>query len=193
MKNLALKTTLLLILAHFSLAQPTLKSEEYRPHYHFTPPKNWINDPNGMIYLNGEYHLFYQHNPFGNEWGHMSWGHAISRDLTHWQHLPLGIPEFTNADGKSQTAIFSGSTVVDKTNRSGLCPAGAKDCMVAIYTGNVSAGDKQTAQYQNLAYSADKGRTWTQYAHNPVLDLHTKEFRDPNVFWYAPGQKWLWP
>ncbi|MBO0940000.1 glycoside hydrolase family 32 protein [Fibrella sp. HMF5335] len=191
MKILTLKIALLLTTAHFSLAQPALKAEEYRPRYHFTPPKNWINDPNGTIYANGEYHLFYQHNPFGNEWGHMSWGHATSKDLIRWQHLPLAIPEFTSADGKSQTAIFSGSTVVDKNNQSGLCPVGTKDCMVAIYTGNVSAGGKQTAQYQNLAYSADKGRTWTEYAHNPVLDLHTKEFRDPNVFWYAPGRKWL--
>ena len=182
---------LLLSTSHFSLAQTALKPEEYRPRYHFTPPKNWINDPNGMIYANGEYHLFYQHNPFGNEWGHMSWGHATSKDLLRWQHLPLAIPEFTSADGKSKTAIFSGSTVVDKNNQSGLCPAGTQECMVAIYTGNVTAGDKQTAQYQNLAYSADKGRTWTEYAHNPVLDLHTKEFRDPNVFWYAPGKKWL--
>ena len=191
MQRISSSVVLFALVCHFSVAQTAPKLEEHRPRYHFTPSKNWINDPNGMIYLNGEYHLFYQHNPFGNEWGHMSWGHAISRDLTHWQHLPLAIPEFTSADGKSQTAIFSGSTVVDKNNQSGLCPAGTKDCMVAIYTGNVTEGGKQTAQYQNLAYSADKGRTWTQYAHNPVLDLHTKEFRDPNVFWYAPGKKWL--
>jgi fructan beta-fructosidase len=193
MKHIILTAALLSLTARCSVGQHTtvLKPDEYRPQYHFTPPKNWINDPNGMIYANGEYHLFYQHNPFGNEWGHMSWGHAISRDLTHWQHLPLAIPEFTSADGKSQTAIFSGSTVVDKTNQSGLCPGGTKDCMVAIYTGNVSEGGKQTAQYQNLAYSADKGLTWTEYAQNPVLDLKTKEFRDPNVFWYAPGKKWL--
>ena len=174
-----------------SVNKSAAKAEPYRPRYHFTPPKNWINDPNGLIYANGDYHLFYQHNPFANVWGHMSWGHAVSKDLLTWQNLPLAIPEFTHADGRSSTAIFSGSTVIDKGNKSGLCPAGTKDCMVAIYTGNVSEGDRQTAQYQNLAYSADQGRTWTQYAHNPVLDLKTKEFRDPNVFWYAPQQKWV--
>ncbi|MEZ0607630.1 glycoside hydrolase family 32 protein [Fibrella sp. WM1] len=166
-------------------------SPDYRPHYHFTPPQNWINDPNGLVYYDGEYHLFYQHNPFGNEWGHMSWGHAVSPDLLRWEHLPVAIPEFTNPDTKAQTAIFSGSSVIDKGNKSGLCPTGTKDCMIAVYTGNVTKGDQQLAQYQNLAYSADKGRTWTQYAKNPIVDIGSKEFRDPNVFWYAPQQKWV--
>lgn len=171
--------------------ETTADSIDYRPQYHFSAPKGWINDPNGLIYANGQYHLFYQHNPFGNVWGHMSWGHAVSTDLLHWENLPVAIPEFTNADSVSKTGIFSGSTVVDKGNKSGLCPDGTGDCMVSIYTGNVTKGDVQTAQYQNLAYSTDKGRTWTQYAKNPVLDLQTKEFRDPNVFWYEPQQKWL--
>lgn len=173
------------------VAKPAANSEPYRPRYHFTPPKNWINDPNGLIYHNGEYHLFYQHNPFGNRWGHMSWGHAVSKDLLRWEHLPVAIPEFTHPDGDTKTAIFSGSAVIDEGNKQGLCPAGTKDCFVAIYTGNVSKNDKQTAQYQNLAYSADKGRTWTQYAKNPILDIGSKEFRDPNVFWYSPQQKWV--
>jgi fructan beta-fructosidase len=167
------------------------QSDEYRPGYHFTAPKNWINDPNGLIYHNGTYHLFYQHNPVANVWGNMSWGHATSRDLLTWQHQPLAIPQFTHADGKTKTAIFSGSIVVDRGNRNGFCPAGTTDCLVAVYTGNVMEGDTQRAQYQNLAYSADNGLTWTQYANNPVLDLHTKEFRDPSVSWYAPQQKWL--
>jgi len=166
-------------------------AEPYRPLYHFTPPQNWINDPNGLVYHDGEYHLFYQHNPFGNRWGHMSWGHAVSRDLLRWQHLPVAIPEFKHADGKTETAIFSGSAVIDAGNKSGLCPGGTKDCMIAVYTGNVSVGEKQQAQYQNLAYSADRGRTWTQYANNPIIDIGSKEFRDPNVFWYAPQQKWV--
>ncbi len=182
---LALLTTL------NAFGQTAKPDETYRPRYHFSAPKGWINDPNGLIYANGQYHLFYQHNPFGNEWGHMSWGHAVSKDLLNWQNLPLAIPEFTHPDSKLSTAIFSGSAVLDKDNTSGLCPAGTKGCLVAVYTGNVSAGDKQTAQYQNLAYSADQGLTWTEYAGNPVLDLKTKEFRDPNVFWYAPQQKWL--
>ncbi|WP_157627049.1 glycoside hydrolase family 32 protein [Spirosoma luteum] len=176
-----------------SSAQTSLSGDsiDYRPQYHFSAPKGWINDPNGLIYANGQYHLFYQHNPFGNVWGHMSWGHAVSADLLHWEDLPVAIPEFTNADSVSKTGIFSGSTVVDKGNKSGLCPDGTGDCMVSIYTGNVTKSDVQTNQYQNLAYSTDKGRTWTQYAKNPVLDLQTKEFRDPNVFWYEPQQKWL--
>ena len=192
-----LLTVLLFVLVWVSTSFGQAKSPEaYRPAYHFTAPKNWINDPNGLIYYNGEYHAFYQYNPFANVWGHMSWGHAVSNDLLHWQHLPLAIPEFTHPNGKpdgrtASTAIFSGSTVVDKGNRSGLCPVGTKDCMVAIYTGNVSEGETQTAQYQNVAYSADQGRTWTQYAKNPVLDLKSKEFRDPNVFWYAPQKKWV--
>jgi fructan beta-fructosidase len=164
---------------------------DYRPEYHFTPPKNWINDPNGLVFHNGEYHLFYQHNPFANQWGHMSWGHAVSRDLLHWEHLPLAIPEFTHPDEKTKTAIFSGSSVIDKGNQEGICPPGTKDCMVAIYTGNVTEGDRQTHQYQNLAFSADNGRTWTQYAKNPILDIGSKEFRDPNVFFHGPTQKWV--
>ena len=137
---------------------------------------------------------FYQYNPFGNEWGHMSWGHAVSKDLLHWTNLPVAIPEFTHLSkliGKAKTAIFSGSAVIDKGNQNGLCPAGTKDCMVAIYTGNVNEGETQTAQYQSMAYSADKGRTWTQYAKNPIIDIGSKEFRDPNVIWYAPQQKWV--
>ena len=163
----------------------------YRPRYHFSAPKGWINDPNGLVYYGGEYHLFYQHNPFANVWGHMSWGHAVSKDLLHWEDLPVAMPEFTNADSVSKTAIFSGCTVIDKGNKNGLCPAGSGDCMVALYTGNVTKDKTQTAQYQNLAYSADKGRTWTQYAKNPIIDIGSKEFRDPSVFWYEPQQKWV--
>jgi fructan beta-fructosidase len=176
-----------------SLAQTETTSDsiDYRPQYHFSAPKGWINDPNGLIYANGQYHLFYQHNPFANEWGHMSWGHAVSKDLLHWNDLPVAIPEFTNTDSVSKTAIFSGSAVLDKGNKSGLCPNGTGDCMVSIYTGNVTKGNVQTNQYQNLAYSADKGRTWTQYAKNPIIDIGSKEFRDPNVFWYEPQQKWV--
>lgn len=190
MNKLLLNAALLVSLGSASYGQ-TEQSESYRPQYHFSPPQNWTNDPNGLLYYDGEYHLFYQHNPFGNRWGHMSWGHAVSKDLLRWEHLPVAIPEFTHADGDTKTAIFSGSAVIDAGNKQGLCPAGTKDCMVALYTGNVSKNDKQTAQYQNLAYSADKGRTWTQYDKNPIIDIGSKEFRDPNVFWYAPQQKWV--
>jgi fructan beta-fructosidase len=160
-----------------------LYDEAYRPQYHFTPAKNWMNDPNGPIYYKGEYHLFYQYNPFGNEWGHMSWGHAVSRDMVHWQHLPVAIPE------ENGIMIFSGSTVVDWHNSSGLCkPVNAADpsCLVAIYSGHT-----QKLQTQNLAYSNDQGRTWTKYEGNPVLDLHLKDFRDPKVFWHEPSHKWV--
>lgn len=194
-KTLIHLVSLLLVAANV-LGQAPPKPAFYRPQYHFSPPKNWINDPNGLVYYAGEYHLFYQYNPFANVWGHMSWGHAVSKDLLHWENLPVAIPEFTHPFAKTgqdtlKTAIFSGSAVIDRNNRSGLCPAGTADCMVAIYTGNVSRGETQTAQYQNLAFSADKGRTWTQYAGNPIVDIGSKEFRDPNVFWYAPQQKWI--
>ncbi len=164
--------------------------EEYRPVYHFTPPENWINDPNGLVYLDGEYHLFYQYNPFGNDWGHMSWGHAVSKDLLTWEHLPVAIEEYKNADS-TQTMIFSGSAVVDSANTSGFFEAGKKDGMVAIFTSHVHDGKEGLAQHQSIGYSTDKGRTWKLYDKNPVLDLKMKDFRDPNVFWYAPENKWL--
>lgn len=189
MQKLTMGIALLMVISQQVKAQTT--PPDYRPYYHFSPAKNWINDPNGLVYYKGEYHVFTQHNPFGNRWGHMSWGHAVSKDLLHWKHLPVAIPEFKHADGKTETAIFSGSSVIDRGNQRGVCPPGTKDCMVAIYTGNVSVGNKQTAQYQNMAYSADQGRTWKQYEKNPIIDIGSKEFRDPNVFWYAPGQKWV--
>ena len=153
--------------------------EPFRPQFHFTPAKNWMNDPNGLVYYKGEYHLFYQHNPFGNTWGHMSWGHAVSRDLVHWEHLPVAIPEQGNE------AIFSGSAVVDKQNTSGLGTR-RDPPMVAIYT-SAYPDDQE----QSLAYSIDRGRTWTKYSGNPVLDDADREFRDPKVFWYEPEQKWV--
>ncbi len=161
----------------------TFYDEPYRPQFHFTPAKNWMNDPNGLVYYKGEYHLFYQYNPFGDEWGHMSWGHAVSRDLVHWQHLPVALRE------ENGIMIFSGSAVVDGQNSSGFCQsteAGDRSCLVAIYTGHTS-----TLQTQNLAYSNDKGRTWTKYQDNPVIDLHRQDFRDPKVFWHAPSRKWV--
>ena len=195
MRKLLLNIAVLSALSHYVFGQAK-QADFYRPQYHFSAPKNWINDPNGLVYYDGEYHLFYQYNPFDNVWGHMSWGHAVSKDLLHWESLPLALSEYTHPSGSggqevAKTAIFSGSAVVDKGNKTGLCPTGTKDCMVAIYTGNVTQGDKQLAQHQNLAYSVNRGRTWIPYAKNPVLDLKTKEFRDPNVFWYAPQNKWI--
>jgi len=160
---------------------PGYYSERFRPQFHFTPEKNWMNDPNGLVYYEGEYHLFYQYNPFGNTWGHMSWGHAVSPDLVHWKHLPLALPE---ADG---VMIFSGSAVVDWKNTSGFGKHG-KPPMVAIYT---CYRPSDRMQFQCIAFSNDKGRTWTKYASNPVIDIHSTNFRDPKVQWYEPGKHWI--
>ncbi|MGA2168072.1 MAG: glycoside hydrolase family 32 protein [Terracidiphilus sp.] len=165
----------------------------WQPQLHFYAPPNWINDPNGPILLNGQYHVFFQFNPFGDQWGHMSWGHAVSPDLAHWKQLPLALPE------ENGVMIFSGSTVEDRDNSSGLCGDPGKPtpgCLVAIYTG-ASFADKakdpqsKDLQTQNLAISRDAGATWTKYAFNPVLDLGLKDFRDPKVFWHAPSQSWV--
>ena len=153
--------------------------EKYRPAYHFTPRKNWMNDPNGMVYFEGEWHLFFQYNPFGEKWGHMSWGHAVSRDLVHWEELPLALPE------DNGIMIFSGSAVVDWGNTSGFGKDG-KPPLVAIYTGH-----REGRQDQRLAYSNDKGRTWTNYQGNPVLDVKMADFRDPKVFWNKKTQSWV--
>ena len=139
---------------------------EYRPLFHFTPAKNWMNDPNGLVWHKGEYHLYFQHNPFGREWGHMSWGHAVSKDLLHWEELPVAIPE----DEKG--SIFSGSAV------------SVGDDIIAIYT-----RDKDKSQTQCIAISSDNGRTFTQYENNPVLDLGMEHFRDPKVFRYE--DRWV--
>jgi fructan beta-fructosidase len=160
-----------------------LYDENYRPQFHFTPARNWMNDPNGLVYYAGEYHLFYQYNPLGIEWGHMSWGHAVSWDLLHWKHLPVALAE------ENGVMVFSGSTVVDWQNTSGFCGATGTEtasCLVAIYTGQ---SDK--LQTQNLAYSNDRGRTWTKYANNPVIDLHLAGFRDPKVFWHEGTHNWI--
>ncbi|WP_327714766.1 GH32 C-terminal domain-containing protein [Streptomyces sp. NBC_00490] len=156
-------------------------SEKYRPQFHFTPEKNWMNDPNGLVYYKGEYHLFYQYNPGGNSWGDMSWGHAVSEDLVHWKDLPLALSHDDNE------MVFSGSAVIDRDNTTGF---GAKKnpAMVAIYTSHNKATGTQA---QSLAYSTDRGRTWTKYQGNPVIDIGSKDFRDPKVQWYAPTKSWL--
>ena len=164
-----------------------LYQEPWRPQFHFTPDTNWMNDPNGMVFYDGEYHLFYQFNPFGDKWGHMSWGHAVSRDLVRWEHLPVALYE------KNDVMIFSGSAVVDWKNTSGFGRDG-KPPMVAIYTGHYT---KKPLQNQHIAFSNDRGRTWTKFAGNPVLDLGEKDFRDPKVMWHEPTKRWVmtvsWP
>jgi fructan beta-fructosidase len=154
-------------------------TEPSRPAYHFTPELNWMNDPNGLVFFQGEYHLFYQHNPHGNTWGHMSWGHAVSKDLLHWQHLPIALHD------EYGLMAFSGSAVVDWRNSSGFGRNGEPP-LVAIYTGH--GHGRQT---QDLAYSTDRGRSWTRYDGNPVLDIGESEFRDPKVFWHEPAGRWV--
>ena len=149
--------------------------EKFRPTYHFSPLYGWMNDPNGMVYKDGEYHLFYQYNPYGSKWGNMSWGHAISQDLVNWKHLPVAIAP--DALG----TIFSGSAVVDFDNTAGF-GAGA---IIAIYTQN---SDRQV---QSIAYSTDNGRTFTKYENNPVLTSEARDFRDPKVFWYESTKRWI--
>lgn len=153
----------------------TTNREKFRPLYHFSPLYGWMNDPNGMVYKDGEYHLFYQHNPYGSRWGNMNWGHAVSKDLVNWEHLPEAITP--DAFG----TIFSGSAVVDHHNTAGF-GAGA---IIAIYTQN---GDRQV---QSIAYSTDNGRTFTKYAGNPVLVSEARDFRDPKVFWHEATNRWV--
>jgi fructan beta-fructosidase len=182
--RLALLFLLTLFASQFFMSAQGLYDEPWRPQYHFAPATNFMNDPNGLVYFKGEYHLFYQHNPLGAEWGHMSWGHAISDDMLHWRHLPLAIPE-----EPGRYMIYSGSAVVDWNNSSGLCSrTDPRDpsCLVAIYT---AAGSD--SQRQNLAFSNDRGRTWSNYSGNPVADLHQPDFRDPKVFWYERQKKWV--
>ncbi|MEP9402108.1 glycoside hydrolase family 32 protein [Sphingomonas sp. VNH70] len=150
-----------------------------RPTYHFAPQRNWMNDPNGLVYYDGEYHLFFQYNPHGDRWGHMNWGHAVSRDLVHWQELPIAIPE------TADVMAFSGSAVVDWNNTTGF-GKGGKPPLVAIYTGH---NPKAKLQSQYLAYSNDRGRTWR--VHGEVLSVGSPEFRDPKVFWHAPTKRWV--
>lgn len=153
----------------------------YRPRYHFTPKRNWINDPNGLVYFQGEYHLFYQYNPAGPSHDNMSWGHAVSADLLRWKELPVALPYAAGV------MAFSGSAVVDWANTSGFA-AGENPPLVAVFTGHHPI---QKRQDQRLAYSTDQGRSWMLYTGNPVLDLGLRDFRDPKVFWHRPSGKWV--
>ena len=158
-----------------------MTAERFRPGYHFSARRNWLNDPNGLVWYDGEYHLFYQHNPYGTDWGHMSWGHAVSPDLVHWTELT---PAIVATDDEH---VFSGSVVVDHRNTSGLA-IDDRPAMVAVYT---SADPVTGWQAQSLAASHDRGRTWHRYDRNPVLDIGSADFRDPKVFWYEPDRCWV--
>lgn len=162
---------------------PELYREHYRPQFHFSAPRNWLNDPNGLVWCNGLFHLFYQHNPTGNEWGNMHWGHAVSKDLVHWDVRPLAL----HADPLGVGYIFSGSIVVDHKNSSGLGRNGRAP-MVALYTSCDTLG----VQTQSLAFSLDEGETWEQYRGNPVIEnAGVRDSRDPKVFWHEPTQAWV--
>lgn len=173
-----------------NMAEDKIKAydEEFRPQYHFSPPANWMNDPNGMFYYEGEYHLFYQYYPDDIVWGPMHWGHAVSEDLVHWENLPIAL--YPDELGY----IFSGSAVVDRNNTSGLGKDG-KPPLVAIYTYHLAEGEKagkMDYQTQGIAFSLDKGRTWEKYDENPVLNNPgIKDFRDPKVMWYEEGKCWV--
>ena len=156
----------------------TKNTDYYRPLYHFTPLYGWMNDPNGMVYKDGEYHLYFQYNPYGSKWGNMHWGHAVSKDLLHWEHLDPAIPRDTMGH------IFSGSSVIDRNNTAGY----GKNAIIAVYTNNSTNHD----EVQCMAYSTDNGRTFTKYEGNPVLRPFDglKDFRDPKVFWYEKNKNW---
>ncbi len=165
-----------------------LYDETWRPQFHFTARENWLNDPNGLVWLDGEFHLFFQHNPSGRNWGNMTWGHAVSRDLFHWQQLDHAL--YPDRFGP----MFSGSAVVDRHNTSGFGKPGRVP-MVAIYTaaGGTSEASKGMPFTQCIAYSLDKGRTWTKHEGNPVVPNVGDGDRDPKVFWHEPTRRWIMP
>lgn len=168
-----------MILGSTMIANTTLQAqrqydEVYRPQFHFSPPTQWANDPNGLVYYDGEYHLFYQYHPESTVWGPMHWGHAVSRDLVRWENLPIAL--YPDENGP----IWSGGAVVDSANTSGLVPGGG---LVAIFS--------YEDQSQGIAYSRDRGRTWTHYSGNPVIPSPGSDFRDPKVFWHADSGQWV--
>ncbi|MEY4375598.1 MAG: hypothetical protein RJB26_148, partial [Pseudomonadota bacterium] len=194
----ALVLSVAALLAALSFAPPSIAgvdaamnlaaTPQYRPAFHFTPQAHWMNDPNGMVFVNGEYHLFFQHYPEDTVWGPMHWGHAKSRDLLHWEELPIAL--YPDERGW----IFSGSVVVDTANTSGFGRDGIAP-WVAIFTHHDGAGEKAgrvDIESQSLAYSLDGGTTWTKYAGNPVLPSPgTRDFRDPKVFRHGPSGRWV--
>lgn len=157
--------------------------ELYRPQFHFSPEKNWMSDPNGLVYYDGEYHLFYQYNPNGKEWGYMHWGHAVSADLVHWENLPIALYPDNESKDKEECTAFSGSGIVDYNNVTGL-QSGNEKTILLFYTSQKCG--------QRMAYSNDRGRTWKKYEKNPIIPFDaTDDARDPKVFWYEPGKHFV--
>lgn len=162
----------------------TAYREVYRPQFHFTPKANWTNDPNGLVFYKGEYHLFFQHNPSGIDWGNMTWGHAVSSDLVHWKQLPHAIhPDELGT-------IYSGSAVVDWNDTAGF-RTGAEAALVAFYTSAGSHAPRELPFTQSIACSNDRGRSWTKFEGNPVVGHIAARNRDPKVIWHQPTQKWV--
>lgn len=201
----------LMVSAIFFVGAPALAQtfkEPYRPQFHYTPATNWMNDPNGLIFVNGNFQLFYQYNPVGNVAANQAWGHAIGNDLLHWSELPVAIPAIQNAGGQYTDLIYSGSAVEDASNTSGLGTAGHRPHppLVAVYANNyeidqtLGNGTQVVAGQQgvSIAYSLDDELSFTQYQGNPVIATppapyadQASAFRDPKVFWYAPERKWV--
>lgn len=199
---------IILFLALSMLCAAEAYKEQYRNQYHFSPKKNWMNDPNGMVYHKGVYHLYFQYNLGGTTWGNISWGHATSTDLLHWTQQPIALEVRKDEDGNVEEYFFSGSAVVDTDNTSGFGTR-ANPALVAIYTSsyaqNMSLPSGKTVlngqQSQSIAYSLDDGMTWTTYdAQNPVIHTPPEQyvtadslqnFRDPFVFWYAAEEHWV--
>jgi len=188
MKNICLFILLLIKSSDIITKAQTTYQEEYRPQIHFSPEKNWMNDPNGLVYYKGVYHLFFQYHPYSTVWGPMHWGHAISKDLIHWKREPIAL--YPDSIGM----IFSGSAVVDKNNTSGFGKNG-KIALVAIFTQHNAEGEKSGRndfQNQSIAYSLDSGKSWIKYPGNPVLkNPGITDFRDPKVIWYQSQKKWV--
>jgi fructan beta-fructosidase len=177
------------IIIHVAAQPAHMDNDEmYRPQIHFSPEAHWMNDPNGMVYNNGVYHLFFQYHPYSSVWGPMHWGHATSADMIHWKREPIAI--FPDSIG----TIFSGSGVVDKNNTAGFGKKGQVP-LVAIYTQHNMQGEKSGQsdfQSQSLSYSLDNGKTWVKYSNNPVLkNPGITDFRDPKVMWYQAKKKWI--
>ena len=158
-------------------------NELYRPQFHFSPELNWQNDPNGLVFYKGEYHLFYQYNPFGNEWGFMHWGHAVSTDLVHWEQLPIALYPDNDSKDKEVCTEFSGSGLVDENNVTGL-QKGEEKTILLFYTSQKCG--------QRMAYSNDKGRTWNKYEKNPIIAFNeTDDARDPKVIWHEASKQYV--
>ena len=192
MKNIGFVFALMLVVTAGSAQQPGSAQEVYherwRPQFHFSPKAHWMNDPNGMVYYKGVYHLFFQYFPDSMVWGPMHWGHAVSTDLVHWEEEPIALyPD-------SLGYIFSGSAVVDTNNTSGFGRPGVAP-LIAIYTQHDPVGarlNRNDFQNQSIAYSLDNGKTWVKYEHNPVLrNPGIADFRDPKVFWDTRVSRWI--